>query len=302
MTQPPSTPRTVVYVLALGYSGTHYLSLLLGSHSKIVHVGETLYLGKRKPEKRKKVCALCGDNERCPIFHGIGPHNSRDLYEMIFSRVDPSIQALADISKSIRWAGQFLHDPRYQMKFIHLLTDPRALIRRWSLSYTKVKPRLMTRLKTIRSLPRLAPRLLFADWPKVYLYNWLVRNRKITDFIGRNRLDARVLTYRDLARDPAGELKPLMEWIGLSYEPTQLEYWNYEHHGSQKGQYEWVKQEKVRHIDLRWQSYLSPETNSRVITNPDINAYLRQLGLSFVDDGVTRTGAPSLTPPHTGPA
>jgi hypothetical protein len=294
--------RTVITVLALGYSGSHYLSLLLGSHSRVVHLGETLYLAKRDPEKRKKVCSLCKDNERCPLFHGIGPENIGGLYEMIFSRVNPSVTAIADISKGVRWARRFVEHPTYRMKYLHLLTDPRALMRRWAITYTTPMPRLMTRFKTIRSFPGLAHALLFADLQDIYLYYWLARNLKITEFIRGRQLDAYVISYRDLARDPAGELKLLMEWIGLEYEPTQLEYWNFEHHGSQKGQYDWVKEKKTQHIDLRWQTFLSPETIDRVVTHPAVNDYLRQLGLSFVEDGLTRTGAPFRTAQPIGPA
>lgn len=82
-----------------------------------------------------------------------------------------------------------------------------------------------------------------------------------------------------------------MDWIGLVYEPGQLEYWNFKHHGSQKADYEWVKKAKTTFIDLRWQTELPDATIRRTVENGRILAYLEQLGLTFVDDGLTKLNA-----------
>ena len=123
----------------------------------------------------------------------------------------------------------------------------------------------------------------------VYLYNWLQWNQAITHFIQRNHLDARVVTYRDLARNASGEVNALMDWIGLKYEPTQLEYWNVKHHGSQKSKYEWVKKSKSQFIDLRWQTDLPESTILRTVHNREVLDYVDQIGLTFTEDGLTRS-------------
>ena len=295
-TLPESTSggrRTVVTILALGYCGSHYLSLLLGSHSRTLHLGELNFAAKR-PDKQKLVCSLCKDNTTCPVFHDIGPKNIHNAYETIFSRF-PSKTTLIDASKGIWWAKLFMHNPAFQKKYIHLIRDPMALIRRWRHTYTTPKQRIVTRLKVIRDYPWRTVPLLFDPLDMIYMRNWVMRNRWITEFIRRNRLDARIVSYRDLARNTAAELAPLMQWMGLEYEPSQLEYWNVVHHGSQKAQYEWVKQEKTQHIDLRWQTELSPELIARVREDAEINDYLREIGYTFTDDGITRTAVAPAT-------
>ena len=277
-----------VSVLAIGYSGSNYLSLLVGSHSRAAHIGEVHYVRKWQKAKRDKVCAICNDSDLCPVFRGISRHNLSQVYDVIFSHVDPSIMTLVDNSKGIRWAKRFLNKSNYSTKYIHLIRDPRALIRRWMLTYTQWREALRIRVKVMRAYPMRSPSFLFAGTRDIYLYNWLVRNQKITHFIREHNLDAHLVTYRDLARDTPNELKRIMDWIGLPYEPTQLEYWNFEHHGTHKADYEWIKKEKVRHFDLRWQSFLSQDMISRIVGDSEINAYLNEIGLAFSDDGLTR--------------
>jgi hypothetical protein len=281
--------KNIATILALGYSGSHYLSLLLGSHSQSLHIGEVHHLRKaQKPSSLKGVCSLCGGNTACPLFHDLGPHNIDSVYDLIFSRVDPCITTLIDASKTIDWAGRFSTQSKYRMKYIHLIRDPRALIRRWVLTYTSPRQRFHVRWKLARTVPRQAVAMLLSRLHDVYMYNWLLRNQAISKFIRDRELDAYVVTYRDLARDTSGELKKLMDWIGLTYEPTQLEYWNVKHHGTQKSDYEWVKQRKTQYMDLRWQTDLPPTTLQRAATLPAILAYVNELGLTFTTDGLTR--------------
>jgi hypothetical protein len=287
--QPHMLQKTIVTILSISYSGSHYLSLLLGSHSQSMHLGEVYHLGKARPPKHQKVaCSICKGQDRCPIFHGIGPQNINAIYDIIYSRVDSTVMCLIDTSKNVRWAEQMMDGKQYKRHYIHLIRDPRALIRRWAVTYTTAKQRFHTRWKLARRLPFHAPSLLFGRIHDVYLYNWLLWNQAITQFIQHNQLNARVVTYRDLARNAPGEVSTLMDWIGLKYEPTQLEYWNFKHHGSQKSEYEWVKKNKTQFIDLRWQTELPESTILRTRRNQQILNYLDQIGLAFTEDGLTR--------------
>jgi hypothetical protein len=279
--------RTVVTILAAGYSGSHFLSLLIGSHSRGVHIGEAHHVLKRRQANERPLCFICKETDACRLFAGIGPANASQIYDLIFSRVDPAATLLVDASKSPSWAARFLSRPPYRMKYIHLIRDPRALVRRWLLTYTTPRQRFHIRWKTLRELPRHAPHLLFADMPVLLAYNWLRRNLEITEFIARHRLDTYLQTYRDLAKETPQALDPLMHWIGLDYEPSQLEYWNVEHHGSQKAGYEWVKEAKANYFDVRWKEFLSAEAQARITRDPVIAAYVRRLGLAFDTDGLT---------------
>ena len=285
----PAQKKTVVLILSSSYSGSHYLSLMLGSHSRAMHLGEIHRIRQGQRLQLRHLCFACRDRGECPLFSDISPTNAARVYDIIFSRIDPGVQVLVDNSKLARgWAEQFLNSDAYQRKYVHLIRDPRALVRRWMLKPPSWTTELRRRWRMARSFPhRLFP-ALFADSADVLTYQWLQLNRRITRFIADQRLDAHVLTYRDLAVEPDRELRRLTEWIGLPYETGQREYWNFPHHGTQKTEYEWVKGQQSPHIDLRWQTELDARVQERIARNGDVQRYLDELGLRMGADGLTR--------------
>jgi hypothetical protein len=131
--------------------------------------------------------------------------------------------------------------------------------------------------------------MLFAPQWKACLGRWYDKNAEITDFLQKNNCDHQVVTYRDLATDTAGELTRLTSWLGLQFEPKQVEYWTFQHHGSQKFSYEWIKQQrKTGHLDIRWKEFLSAETAEAVANDPEVVSLLDRLSLSLDDMGLSR--------------
>ncbi len=293
--------RQVLFILSTNYAGSHYASLLLGSHSCAAHLGEAKRL--RKPDRPKPVCSACGDAE-CALFRGVTHENLDRLYQQVFENVGPGITLLVDNSKQPRWARRFLGrtpgtpgapGTPYRLRFLHLIRDPRALVRRWTLDHPTFGLRLDERLRLARKAPGLALPVLLSPQRRVWVYKWLAQNQAITRFLRENRLDHRVLTYRDLALETERELRRLDEWLGLPFEPGQIEYWRFPHHGSQKAAYEWVKQRPERFLDTRWREFLSPAESDAIRRSPRIAAYLAELGLVFAEDGLTRA-APASAP------
>jgi hypothetical protein len=278
--------RTLIFVLSTNFAGSHYASLLLGSHSKLAHVGEAKRI--RKNHSRKPVCNVCGDIDHCRLFTGCSADHVDQLFDRIFENLGPAVEGLVDNSKQPRWANLFLEQDRYDLRFVHLIRDPRALVRRWSLGNPTLRRKLRKRLLFMRQAPRFAWRVAFSRQPTMYLYKWLAQNQAITRFLAKNDLEHRVVTYEDLARNPARELEPLMKWLGHKFEPDQIEYWKFEHHGSQKLEYEWVKKEQVRFFDTRWREQLPPGVSAYVMEHRAVNRYVAQLGLRLTDDGLTR--------------
>jgi hypothetical protein len=92
----------------------------------------------------------------------------------------------------------------------------------------------------------------------------------------------------DLAKDPEGELRRLDEWLGLDYEPGQVEYWKHEHHGTRKDEYASGSPEGKRHFDARWKEFLPPGDQERIASNPHILRYLSGVGVRITPDGLTR--------------
>jgi hypothetical protein len=278
--------RTVAYILSTPYAGSHYLSLMLGSHTKAIHLGEVHHLlTAERGEQSKEVQFSNGK-----IFDGIGPDNIASLYDTIASRVEPAPQLLVDNSKKIRWAERFADRQDFHRKYVHLIRDPRALIRRYGLNSTFRKV-LRHRWRLFRALPAVRSRIFWIPEASVWGYYWLWQNIRISQFLARHQGEAMVVTYRDLARQPAVEVARLMEWAGLEFEPAQLEYWRCEHIGTEKKSYDWIKEKQTTYFDLRWQQDLPLELQRTVSTDKLVLQYLDSIGLRMVDDGLTRLPA-----------
>jgi hypothetical protein len=276
--------KKIVYILSTNFAGSHYLSLLLGSNSQSLHAGELFQLARPASKRKLQEVYL----KETQVLDGIGSHNIGQAYDIIFSRIDPHIAVLVDTSKITKgWADRFVQEEGYDRLYIHLIRDPRALVRRW-LSGRGLERQWHYRWKAFRSWGRLRP---FAEWastPQLWVYRWLLENRRITDFINEHQLHATLVTYRDLAKETEAEVRRLTEWMGLTYEPGQLEYWNREHIGTEKRGYEWVKKQKTRYFDLRWKTDLTAELQERICNDRLVTGYMQELGLGFTEEGLTK--------------
>ena len=281
--------RGVVTVLSSNYSGSHFLSLLLGSHSSMAHLGEV----RRMHDGRwPSVCTRCGD-QMCPVITGVAERPVEETYAQIFenlSRMERRVDVLIDTSKSLGWAKKHVHS-EYRLRYIHLVRDPRALVRRWLQRDPGLLRRVKERAARIREQPRVAPiaRLAIAEYPMLLAYQWLSENKAITRFLKDNECVHRVVTYRDLALDTASTVRSITEWIGLPFEESQLSYWQHEHHGTTKLEYAWVaEQQRTGYFDDRWMHELEPQIVEAVRRDQYLLAYVESLGLTWVDDGLTR--------------
>lgn len=275
--------KTVVFILSTNYAGSHYLSLMLGSHSKALHLGEVRHMIRAKSK-----CFVCGDFCKCNLFNGIDTVKKNMIYPTFFSRTSPDINTLIDNTKKIRWANHFIENQQYRFKFIHLIRDPRALTRRWMIGYPKFEDILNQKIKSIRSYPSKFLLIAFGSLAYTYVFKWLQLNERITEFLSLHNLDSYVVTYRDLALDRANQINKITTWLGLPFEETQLEYWKFQHHGTQKIDYEWVKEKKTTYFDLRWQDYLSDSQKHIISTNKQVQDYIKKIGVDIQEDGLTK--------------
>lgn len=283
--------KTIAHILSTPYAGSHYLSLVLGSNTRAMHIGEVYHLQKGVPEKVREVTY-----HESKVLEGIGPENIDRVYDIISERVGPEIQVLVDNSKPVEWSERFVNLPGFPQKYIHLIRDPRALVRRYQL-HSHFRKVIRHRIKVFKRVPALRPRIFLVPEPMVWAYHWLAQNRAITSFFTRHKADWQLVTYRDLACQPGTEVERLMTWLGLTYEPGQLEYWNFDHIGTQKTNYEWVKKQKTTYFDLRWQKDLPRPIQDRIARDPHVTRYLETLGLRMVDDGLTRGTAHGAAAP-----
>jgi len=280
--------KTIVYVVSTNYAGSHYLSLMLGSHSRAAYLGEIRQYTLGKTDER--VCYRCKDTTRCPLFRDVDAHDIPQIYEGLSRNLRDSADVLIDNSKLVSWARNFVGDDRYHKRYVHVIRDPRALARRWDLRHPRGRRRLKQRWGTLRRNPLAFLPILFGGRTGLYAHKWLNTNRGITRFLSGYDLEHIMVTYQDLARDPEGEIRRLMDWLRLPFEPEQLNYWNFEHHGTQKKGYEWIGGQQKRYFDMRWKEHLTPAEQEWLATYPPVTAYAQSLRLTLTDDGLTRKG------------
>ena len=274
--------KKIVYILSTNYAGSHLLSLCVGGHTRFQHIGEVKGLRSNKHHPGRQYCGICDGHENCPVLKGITQKNFENIYEIIFANVGPGVHGLVDTSKKTYWAQRFLNDKRYEKKFVFLVRDPRALVRRWLID--EKLNRFRERLKLLKYSPRNFKKGFSGDSVDTYTGKWLQQNWKIYDFIKKNNLDFYILSYHDLVTRESEILPSLMEWLGEKYEPGQEEYWNFTHHGSLKQQY---KDKKSKSLDCRWQDYLSKRQQEKISQDHDVQTFLECCNLSMNDDGLT---------------
>lgn len=274
--------KTIVYILSTNYSGSTMLNLMLGAHSRVLQIGEAKRL--RRINHKQEVCALCKTGRPCSLFEDITPDNVNALYDILFRR-NPDIDVIVDNSKRTDWCQRFkgLHD-RYEIKYIHLLRDPRALLRRWYLSFGE-NPKVVQRWKLMRKSADMILRAPFCDTSTLYTYKWLCQNRVISSYLRQQASMPLLLTYHDLVTDTENQLNRISEFLGIETQAQQMQYWTTQQHASGKTS-ELLTVAGIS-LDLRWQESLSVQQNQTVVNNPLVRDYLNGLGIRMQDDGLT---------------
>ncbi|PHS73645.1 MAG: hypothetical protein COB22_00090 [Cycloclasticus sp.] len=278
--------KTLVFIMSSNYSGSHYLSQLLGSNSKAIHVGEVKNVIKQNHE-----CYICGDTDNCSLFGGLGGLPKEEIYPTLFDRAPEGTRILVDNSKKVGWVQQFLFLKKiYNIKIIYLLRDPRALSRRWAIRDINALQHFRVRYKSAKRFPSQSLPILFGDPVNAYIYRWLEQNQRISNFIESAGVETIVTTYQELASDTSKALAKLTNFIGAKFEKEQIEYWNFDHHGTQKDQYEWVKKQGISaHIDLRWKEFLTEKQHRLIKNSAPLHEFFHRMHVEMHDDGLYLT-------------
>jgi hypothetical protein len=279
-----------IYILSTNYAGSHFLLLQMAAHDKCMSIGE---FHRFDPgfARHKQACHICETDEHCPIFKGIYGQPINKLHPILINNAEtanPKIETLVDNSKKTVWAKKFLNLPGITQKYIHLIRDPRALTRRWMINYDTRKEKRKVRLLTARRCRRNAWNILTGSEANVYAWKWTYQNQLITDFLIKNNLDYKFVTYDELVLQPDTVLRDIMEWAGHDYQPDQKEYWKFTHHGSQKPHYMTPPKRGDSRFDLRWKDYLNSETIAEISEHPAVAKYLNSQKLLLSEYGLQR--------------
>ncbi len=279
----------VVVILAVSRSGSHLLSQLLGAHSRCVSIGELHNYGKFLNRTGSgNVTAGYADD---PLFRGLADAPVRCWHERILAnaqRQQPGVTTLIDNSKRAGWLRRLLGVPNLEVIPLHLLRDPRALVRHWQNHYDSARKLRRQRVRLARLAPLQAPALLTCGPTELFVRKWLIRNREITRLLEKAGHSENLVSYHDLATRTEETLTRLMPLLGLSFEPEQLRFGDAQHHGTMKTAYRQANERSEIRLDVRWQSELHPEQARAMVNDPRIRRYLARRGLALASGGLTR--------------
>jgi len=191
-----AAPITVVNVTSTSYSGSTWLNLLLGSHSRMFSVG----IADRLRRMGRPVCSFHGPE--CPLWSGFLVGEKENLYERIARLAEGKILLV----NNARYTLAEQDHPAIHPRFIFLIRDGRAVAH-----------------SDMRKHPHLRMWKAARSWARGI-------NKKARMLSSRPEQDVLHVHYEKLRDRTQEELERICQFLGLAFEPTMLEYWAQAHH------------------------------------------------------------------------
>ena len=240
-------PVTLVVIASPGHSGQTWLSLLIGSNSQSLSLGEVDVLYGL--ENVDRVCMLCG--EGCEFWNAFNRAWPREK-NIFVALADFSGRSILSISKMEKFRAH-LSDKRLHLKVIRLVRDGRAVTASYLRKY---------------------PARNYDDIVK----KWVASSRENDNFFKQIPPQDRVLIgYEKMVEQTEATLRIICTFIGIEYECRMIEYWKIRHHlvdgnrgtvsfmqrhfgqeGNPGDKTFYNKQQPASFRDERWREELSP--------------------------------------------
>lgn len=278
----------VVFILSTNYAGSHLLTQLLGAHPDCRSIGElhNYHKYQDRPDERHSVV---NDFSVNPWFKGLGSLAQVAWHQQVLRSIQsehPNVYCLVDNSKKVAWAKKFADHPSIDARFVHLIRDPRALVRRWEKTYGTESEKRSQRRRLVRHNARYLIKAFSAHEYEIYLYKWLQSNKIITKFMESVGQEKSVVTYRDLAVDTEKTMSFIMPKLGLNYKKEQLNFGSVDHKGTLKKDYiEQSRRSEIK-LDLRWKDDLPEKAKLFIEKNNKVACYLDRLKLRLGENGL----------------
>lgn len=249
----------VIYIASLGHSGSTLVDMLLSSHSQIFSVGEVVNLSSlahmtrtdRTIHKLGNECT-CGAETiwQCPFWLRVEailkerwdlslrdlelkPSNiesfardNRVLFEAVGEA--SGTRYIVDSSKDPYRLQALIDADVVDIIPIHLFRDPRGMIN--------------SRIRKGKGLFRAIAHFNQRTW----------RIRRAVA-----QLDGTVLRYERLVKNPTGEIRRIMDHLGLAFEPDQMNWAGRERHNIGGNRMRRTTDSTIRE-DLKWKRELRP--------------------------------------------
>lgn len=222
--------KRVIFIMGVGHSGSTLLELILGSHSKILGLGELANLQEKLdsgPPDSVRLCSICPDeceywNDRADLqvlnkyFSNRKWYSTlvrqiyrqrKSIYQYFFDWFDAPI--LVDSSKRVSWIQRQLHPSLHWRKItpvlIYITRDGRAVVNSYLRKYAGTSIEVVSK-------------------------NWKDNVERMEDFFRRFKGPKCMVSYESLAVKPYETTHWVTDFLGLRFEPEMLEYWTHEHH------------------------------------------------------------------------
>jgi len=278
----------IVILLGTNFSGSHLLSHLLSAHPRCLGVGEIhrfqqlLGTGSDAPVVAQYNSDPLFDglvNEPVETWHGI-------LLTRFANRFAVDDPVVVDNSKKVDWAERISRNSSYDIRFVHLVRDPRALVLRWLKTYDTPRLQRRQRLRIAKRTVSRALPILRSDIVTAYIYKWLRENQQIAGYLAKPDRQASLVTYHDMVFNTEPMLRRLMPDLGLEFDSAQLRFGEGTNFGTRKTAHtEAVARSEIR-PDVKWQSELTAAAIETIETNPDIGRFIEASGLRFDQNGL----------------
>lgn len=250
---PDQAPR-IVYVASVTHSGSTLVDLVLGAHSQLESLGELKVLSRARNDKRERVLAgrcTCGadSKETCTFWRGVDARLRQEVGcglhdvdldapdEPTFRSHNRALFAAASAVSGAAWIVDSSKSPRrlrrllatgFDVRPIHLTRSP------YGVTYSHIKKGRSTTQGALR-------------YTKTRLQlEWLLRG-----------VPHATLRYESFVRQPEAEMGRIMAWLGLGFEPRQLDWTAGPHHNICGNRMRFATTPEIR-LDEAWRNALSP--------------------------------------------
>lgn len=265
----------VVYVVSSAFSGSTWLSFVLGSHPRAATLGEHW---RRFRGERDSECRTCQHKglAQCEILHGITAVPLLEAYAMPLRRyASQGVDTLVANSKQLDWLEELLASgacDSLSVRIIHLIRDPRGWIASW-----------------MGRSPQCEVAHLLTHWKQA-----VIDQQTRLAVLG---LPVLRVSYDLACLDSERILENLSAFVGIRYGLGSLRYWERVHHAmagngaaisvvpGAKGaswdrDYYLARLGQVFHDD-RWRRRLDPAQASLVAGDPEAARLMREFGAGF---------------------
>lgn len=255
----------IIFIASLSHSGSTLLDLMLNAHPDVVSVGEVKQLrryGRSVRARGRRAGCTCGAQSlgACPFWslvsaiseartgQSLNELNVEDYSDvasfdrdnvLLFSAISEAANKrhIVDSSKHVERLELLISNQELDVFPIFLIREPQGQI--WSCLRKNRKYEKLG--KSTAGLVRLTKR-------------YVETNRRIHKLVGH--LPHAVVRYEELALNPETALRALMEKLGLTFNPSQLQWASQERHNVGGNNMRFGKSSELM-LDDHWRKKLS---------------------------------------------